>query len=115
MVVNQLLSWRRRKSWARTTFQSGRAVEPSRASHEDEYLEQQRIWSALADLPARRRAVIVLRYYEDMTEADIAQTLGIRPGTVKSQTSAAMAQLRIALGDPETTMAARPLEGGEVR
>lgn len=115
MVVNQLLSWRRRKSWARTTFQSGGPGEPSQASHEDEYLEQQRIWSALADLPTRRRAVIVLRYYEDMTEADIAQTLGIRPGTVKSQTSAAMAQLRIALGDHETTTVARPLEGGEVR
>jgi DNA-directed RNA polymerase specialized sigma24 family protein len=57
----------------------------------------------------------VLRYYEDMTEADIAQTLGIRPGTVKSQASAAMAQLRTALGDPDPKMAARPLEGGEVR
>ena len=59
--------------------------------------------------------MIVLRYYEDMTEADIAQALGIRPGTVKSQTSAAMAQLRTALGDAETTMATLPLEGGEVR
>jgi RNA polymerase sigma-70 factor (sigma-E family) len=115
MVVNQLLSWRRRKSWGTESPLSGGPVEPSRASHEDVFLEQQRIWSALADLPARRRAVIVLRYYEDMTEADIAQTLGIRPGTVKSQASAAMAQLRTALGDPDPKMAARPLEGGEVR
>ena len=47
MVVNQLLSWRRRKSWARTTSPSGGAVEPSRASHEDEDVEQQRMWSAV--------------------------------------------------------------------
>ncbi len=73
---------------------SGGAVEPSRASHEDEVVEHQLVWSAVGDLPPRQRAVIVLRYYEGMSEADIAETLGIRPGTVKSQASAAMAQLR---------------------
>lgn len=48
---------------------------------------------AIARLPYRQRAVIVLRYYGDLSEAEIAQTLGCRPGTVKSLASRALAQL----------------------
>jgi len=51
----------------------------------------------LATLPRRQRAVLVLRYYEDMSEDQIAQTLGCAPGTVKSQASKALAKLRAAL------------------
>ena len=50
--------------------------------------------------------MIVLRYYEGMSEADIAEVLGIRPGTVKSQSSAAMAHLRTTLADTESLYAA---------
>lgn len=49
---------------------------------------------ALQELPPRQRAVVVLRYYEDLSEEQIADVLGIAPGTVKSQASAAMAKLR---------------------
>ena len=105
MVVNQLLSWRRRKSWG-TTALLDRAHEPSRASHEDEVVEHERVWAAVGELPPRQRAVIVLRYYEGMSEADIAESLGIRPGTVKSQSSAAMARLRAVLGDAEAPVTA---------
>jgi len=49
---------------------------------------------AVDRLPHRQRAVIVLRYFEDLTEAEIAQVLGCRPGTVKSLSSRALAQLR---------------------
>lgn len=49
---------------------------------------------ALSRLPARMRAAIVLRYYEDMTEPEIAETLGISVGTVKSSMSRGMAKLR---------------------
>lgn len=49
---------------------------------------------ALRVLPARQRAVMVLRYYDDLPEADIARTLGCSPGTVKSQASRALKTLR---------------------
>lgn len=60
-------------------------------------LDHSLLWPLVCALPDRQRAVIVLRYYEDMSEAQIADTLGCAPGTVKSQTSAAKAALRRAL------------------
>lgn len=51
-------------------------------------------WALLARLPARQRAVLVLRFYDDLSEADIARVLGCRPGTVKSLSSRGLARLR---------------------
>ena len=56
--------------------------------------EHDEIWDALAALAPRRRAVLVLRYYLDLSEAEIAATIGCRPGTVKSLTSRALQDLR---------------------
>jgi len=56
-------------------------------------------WRAVASLPPRMRAVIALRYYEDLTEAQTAAVLGCSVGTVKSQASKAMAKLRTTLGE----------------
>jgi RNA polymerase sigma factor (sigma-70 family) len=53
---------------------------------------------ALARLPRRQRAMVVLRYLEDIGVAEVAELLGVREGTVKSQTARAVTKLRTALG-----------------
>ena len=63
--------------------------------------ERTALLAALRQLPPRQRAVVVLRYWEDLTDAQIAATLGCSPGTVRSQLSRALAKLRMspALGE----------------
>jgi RNA polymerase sigma-70 factor (sigma-E family) len=56
--------------------------------------EREAMWQALATLPRKQRAVLVLRYYEGLSEAEIAEVLGCSPGTVKSQAAKALAKLR---------------------
>lgn len=55
--------------------------------------------SAVRQLPGRQRAVVVLRYWLDWSERDIAEALGCRPGTVKSLSSRALSTLRMELSD----------------
>ncbi len=59
------------------------------------------LWQALRALPPRQRAVIVLRYYEDLSEAEIARAMGVSRGTVKSQANKAISTLRTRMGVPE--------------
>jgi RNA polymerase sigma-70 factor (sigma-E family) len=64
--------------------------------HTDTYDEGQRgaVWEVVQTLPRKARAVVVLRYYEQLSEAETADALGISVGTVKSQASRALATLR---------------------
>ena len=62
--------------------------------------DRDRLRRALLTLPARQRAVVVLRHYEDLSEAEVARILGCSVGTVKSQCARALAKLRDALNDP---------------
>ena len=80
-------------NWLTTPFDTASVV-----SERDETLR------AVLRLPPRRRAIIALRFYEDMTEARIAEVLSIELGTVKSQLSKALEQLRAELGAPEETI-----------
>ena len=76
-----------------------------RAAEGPDVDERDRAFAALRKLPPRQRAVIVLRYYEDLSEADIARVLGCSPGTVKSQASRALRTLRATLSpDLETSL-----------
>ena len=95
MMTTTLVSSRRR-AWTRE-HPTHRLPETTDESAELALLDHSLLWPLVCALPERQRAVIVLRYYEDMTEAQIAQTMGCAPGTVKSQSSAAMAALRRAL------------------
>ena len=60
------------------------------------------LWPHVTSLPPRQRAVIVLRYYEDLSEQEIADALGCSRGTVKSTAHHAFKSLRAALGDATT-------------
>jgi RNA polymerase sigma-70 factor (sigma-E family) len=100
MVVNEVLGSRRSGWWRRE--QTREVVEEAAASPSPEagVTDRDAVWTAVRALPVRQRAVIVLRYYEDLSEAEIATTLGCSRGTVKSQASAALANLRRAGIDP---------------
>jgi RNA polymerase sigma-70 factor (sigma-E family) len=92
VLVNTSISWwRRRWHGERPT-----EVLPERAAPDrvDEQLERDALWRHVQCLPARQRAVLVLRFYEDLSEAQTAAILDISTGTVKSQTSRALGTLR---------------------
>ena len=55
----------------------------------------------MRSLPPRQRTTVVLRYYEDLTEADTARVMGCSIGTVKSQTAKALAKLEQELADED--------------
>lgn len=71
------------------------------ADHSTDSAERDRTLGALHRLPVRRRAAVVLRYYDDLSEAAIASVLGISVGTVKSTLSRALEQLRAELETQE--------------
>jgi RNA polymerase sigma-70 factor (sigma-E family) len=97
-VVNLATSrWRRRRlALARDRAALGWHVEPGDAA--DELAERDRTLAALRALAPRRRAIVVLRFYDDLPDAAIAELLGVELGTVKSQLSRALGQLRGTLG-----------------
>jgi len=94
MVVNEFLSWRRRR--ARTTPWAT----PPEPDVADTDADTETLISELRELPAKQRAALVLRFYEGMSFAEIADLLGSGENAVRSNVSRALARLRIVLADP---------------
>lgn len=93
ILVNTYATWwRRRWNGERATEV---LPETGVADRSDDVSAGHDLWTAMDRLPRRQRAVVVLRYFEDLTEAQAADLLGCSVGTVKSQTSKALAKLRI--------------------
>jgi RNA polymerase sigma-70 factor (sigma-E family) len=90
--------WRRRR-WRELTT----AELPDRQGPADDHAGRLALREALARLAPRQRAVIVLRYFDDLTEQQTAEALGIGVGTVKSQTRDALARLRQLVPDLDET------------
>ena len=70
----------------------------------EQLAERDRIVRALRSLPTRARAMLVLRYYGGLHDAEIAEVLECAPGTVRSQISRAMPKLRAQLGEPSDAL-----------
>ena len=105
MVVNEYLSWRRR-SWRlipseMSSHMSGRpSPDPA-----DAYIERQALLAELAKLSRRQRTALVLRYYEGLSDAEIAEVMGCAQSTVRGHVFKALAALRVELAQPVATAA----------
>jgi len=110
LVRESISRWRRRR-WRETSVDDV----PDGAVAEPDVAGRVALRQALGALPPRQRAVIVLRYYEDLTERETASVLGVAVGTVKSQARDGLARLRQRLpdlesdDDPLSVAAAAPL------
>ncbi|MEU4401450.1 SigE family RNA polymerase sigma factor [Micromonospora orduensis] len=95
MLTNQFVDWKR-GSWMRRVLLRAEPDEsvPAHADHAQSAVDRDQIWSWLSRLPRRQRATLVLRYYEDLPDAEIAEILGCAVGTVRSSISRALATLR---------------------
>jgi RNA polymerase sigma-70 factor (sigma-E family) len=80
---------------------------PDRGTDDRPYEDRAVVHQALAHLPARQRAAVVLRYLYDLPIDEVAEVLGCTAGTVKSQTHHAMAKLRAVLGDRDLISGAK--------
>jgi len=96
MVNEHRSTWRR--AWRKKEVVSDEVPERGAPGHEYDG-QGDAVWQLVQTLPPKQRAVVVLRYYDDLSEAEIAAALGISPGTVKSQASRALAALRTRVPD----------------
>ncbi len=104
VLVNDVLAQRRRRTVATAPLEES-ANHPEAVNLEDEVAASEdrlRVRQALAGLSQEHQQVVVLRYFADMTVPQVAQSLKMREGTVKSRLHRALAQLKTQLEDMET-------------
>lgn len=96
MATSYVSGWRRRRGRPEVVTDTVPDILP--AGPDEKYAaaleERSRLWPLLLELPPKQRAVLVLRFYEDLPDDQIADVLGCRVGTVRSQSSRALAKLR---------------------
>jgi len=100
-VVHTAISWRRRKWHGEVA--NGALPDLAGSDPMNAVDNRDRLRRALADLPRRQRAAVVLRHYLDLDEAATASALGCSIGTVKSQTAKGLSRLRASLDSSTTT------------
>jgi RNA polymerase sigma-70 factor (sigma-E family) len=95
-ITNTAISWSRKKSWHERPTETlpDRVV----VTGGDELGTRDWLWRELQQLPPRQRAALVLRFYEDLSEAQTAAAMGCAVGTVKSQVSQGLKRLREQVG-----------------
>ncbi len=112
VLVNQQRSWWR----ARRVVEDVTAVVPEQPGPATAGIEErEELWRELQRLPARQRAVIVLRYWEDLSEQETADVLGCSLGTVKSQASRGLQRLRRDFGLPPRRLLVPPADAAVQR
>ncbi len=102
MLTNVFLDTRR-GSWLRRVVLRAEPTEPPAVpDHAEHAAERDRMWHLLSGLPPRQRAAVVLRFYEELPDAEIAEVLGCAVGTVRGYISRALATLRAELAPAST-------------
>jgi RNA polymerase sigma-70 factor (sigma-E family) len=112
MLINAHLSWRRKRSSGEAATGRVPVERADRADIGAEAAERDAVWRLIARLPPRQRATIVLRFYEDLDDAAIAEILGCSPVTVRTHTMRALTALRQHIGTAPTATAV-PAESEE--
>jgi RNA polymerase sigma-70 factor (sigma-E family) len=93
-ITRQYVSWQR-QPWRRDEVVSSWLPEPATGTPDPaDPREAGEVWGLVLALPARQRAAVALRYYEQLSVAETAEVLGCSTGTVKSNTSRGLAALR---------------------
>lgn len=102
MIVNDYLSWRRRRRRTVPVADLG-DLAGAQPDHAEAHAARDEVAARLAGLPPRQRACLVLRYYDGLTDAEIADVLGCAAATVRSNVSRALTALRIDAVAPLST------------
>ncbi|MEY9934193.1 RNA polymerase sigma-70 factor (sigma-E family) [Catenulispora sp. GP43] len=99
MVNANISAWRRRRPVVHVMAEppEPRSGAGETGDHQDTYALRDELWRAVCTMSPRMRTVFVLRYFEDLAEAEVAAVMGCAVGTVKSQIARGLAKLRTEL------------------